>query len=187
MKQFNIWSKLSAWFLVTLTLLITVPTTGCTVTTAQLKSDATTLANALNSLAAVAQATSPAEATALQDAANALNAAAQSSLTGPTWENALNAAAAAAESIMATIPITAPYASLLAIAVAAAEMIISNTTGGSTQLKALAPAHAQNLVWYLHTGHTLVKHRFGRSPAGDLKAAWNNEATHTGYGLAAIK
>ena len=95
MKKFNIWSKLGAWFLVTLTLLITVPTTGCTVTTAQLKADATTLANALNSIAAIAQATNPAEATALRDAANALDAAAQSSLTGPTWENALNAAAAA--------------------------------------------------------------------------------------------
>ena len=75
---------------------------------------------------------------------------------------------------------------ILAIAVAAAELIISHTTS-SAAVKALARANAGNTLWYLRTGSPLVKHRFARSQSGDVKAAWNLAAIRTGYASAVIK
>ncbi|MGD0480855.1 MAG: hypothetical protein ABSA42_11850, partial [Terracidiphilus sp.] len=45
-------AKFGVWMLIALTLSATVPTTGCTASTSELQSDATTLASALNNLAA---------------------------------------------------------------------------------------------------------------------------------------
>jgi hypothetical protein len=180
-------AKIGAWMLIALTLSATVPTTGCTVSTSELQSDATVLASALNNLAAVVQTTDGTAAGNLKTAAVALTAAAQSGAIGPAWEQALNAATAGAEVVLSAIPVTAPYAALLAIAVAAAEAIIANTVSGGTSVKAEATGNNANLLWYRRTGRGLIRHRFGRSPAGDFKASWNAEAAATGFAGAAVK
>lgn len=180
-------TKLGAWMLIALALSATLPATGCTASTSELQSDATALASALNNLAAVVQTSDATVASNLKKAAAALAAAAQSGTTGPEWEQALNAATSGAEVVLSAIPITAPYAALLAIAVAAAEAIIANTVSGGTQMKAEAPGNNANLLWYSRTGRGLLKHRFGRAPAGDFKASWNAEATATGFAGAAVK
>ncbi len=180
-------AKFGAWMLVALTLSATLPTAGCTASTSELQSDATTLASALNNLAAVIQPSDATAANNLKTAAAALSAAAQNPATGPTWELALNAASSGAEVVLSAIPVTAPYAALLAIAVAAAEAIIANTKSGRTSVKPQAAANSTNLLWYRHTGRTLIRHRFGRGPAGDFKASWNAEATATGFAGAAVK
>jgi hypothetical protein len=183
----NTGAKLGAWMLIALTLCATLPTTGCTVSTSELQSDATALASALNNLATVIQPSDAAAANNLKTAAAALTAAAQNGTTGPAWEQALNAATSGAEVVLAAIPVTAPYAALLAIAIAAAEAIIANTTSAGTSVKAEAPGNDANLLWYKQTGRGLIRHRFGRGPAGDFKASWNAEATATGFAGAAVK
>lgn len=168
------------------TFAVAAPMQGCSITKAQVQGDAIDLANALTSLAAVIQPTDPAIAAKLDTAAAALTAAANGTGSGPTWEQVLNAAAASAEVILAAIPITAPFASLVAIAVTAAELIITNTIGSTGSVKALPEASAQNLVWYTKTGNSLIKHRALRSVHGDVKAAWNSEAKKLGYSKAVV-
>ncbi len=180
-------AKLGAWMLIALTLSVTLPATGCTASSSELQSDATALASALNNLAVVVQTSDAAAANNLKTAAAALTAAAQSGITGPAWEQALNAATSGAEVVLSAIPVTAPYAALLAIAVAAAEAIIANTVSGGTSVRAEATGNNANLLWYMRTGRGLIRHRFGRSPAGDFKASWNAEAAATGFAVAAIK
>jgi hypothetical protein len=179
--------KLGAWMLIALTLSATLPIAGCTVSTSELQSDATALAAALNNLAVVIQPTDATAAGNLKTAAAALTAAAQSGIAGPAWERALNATTSGAEVVLSAIPVTAPYAALLAIAVAAAEVIIANTASGGTQVKAGATGNDASLLWYRQTGRGLIRHRFGRSPAGDFKASWNAEAAGTGFTGAAVK
>lgn len=180
-------AKLGAWILIALTLSATLPTTGCTASTSELQSDATALASALNNLAAVVQASDATAANNLKTAAAALTAAVQSEITGPAWEQVLNAATSGAEVVLAAIPVTAPYAALLAIAVAAAEAILANTLGGRTLVKAEPAGNNANLLWYARTGRGLLRHRFGRGPAGDFKASWNAEAAATGFAGAVVK
>jgi hypothetical protein len=180
-------AKLGAWMLIALILSATLPTTGCTASTSELQSDATALASALNNLAVVIQPSDATAANNLKTAAAALIAAAQSGTTGPAWEQALNAATSGAEVVLSAIPVTAPYAALLAIAVAAAEAIIANTVSGGTSVKAEAAGNNANLLWYTRTGRGLLRHRFGRGPAGDFKASWNAEAAATGFARAAVK
>lgn len=179
--------KLGAVALILLLLLGTMPvmaTSGCS--SSELQADATTLANALTGLAGAIQATNPSIAASLKTAAASLTAAANGTGVGPAWEQALNAAAAGAEVVMSAIPITAPFATLLSIAVAAAELIISNTTS-STGAKAVVRTNAASMLWYLRAGTPLVKHRLGRSRAGDVKAAWNVAAIETGFATAVLK
>ncbi len=180
-------AKLGAWILIALTLSATLPTTGCTASTSELQSDATTLASALNNLAAAIQTSDATAANNLKTAAAALTAAVQSGITGPAWEQVLNAATSGAEVVLSAIPVTAPYAALLAIAVAAAEAIIANTMSGRTSVKAQAAGNNGNLLWYTRTGRGLLRHRLGRGPAGDFKASWNAEAAVTGFSGAAVK
>jgi hypothetical protein len=89
--------------------------------------------------------------------------------------------------VLSAIPVTAPYAALLAIAVAAAEAIIAHTTSRGTLVKAEAQGDNANLLWYRQTGRGLIRHRFGRGLAGDFKASWNAEAAATGFAGAAVK
>ena len=180
-------AKLGAWLLIALTLSATLPTTGCTASSSELQSDATTLASALNNLAAAIQTSDATAANNLKTAAAALTAAVQSGITGPAWEQVLNAATSGAEVVLSAIPVTAPYAALLAIAVAAAETIIANTLSGRTSVKAEVAGNNGNLLWYTRTGRGLLRHRFGRGPAGDFKASWNAEAAATGFAGAAVK
>ena len=180
-------AKLGVWMLIALTLTATLPAAGCTASASELQADATTLASAMSNLATAIQAQDAAVAGNLKTAAAALMAAAQSGLTGPTWERALNAATSAAEVVLAAIPVTAPYAALLSVAVAAAEAIILNTKSGAALVTAREAGNNANLVWYARTGRGLLKHRMGRSPAGDFKASWNAEAAATGFAGAAVK
>ncbi|HKN22820.1 MAG TPA: hypothetical protein VJX73_15455 [Terracidiphilus sp.] len=180
-------AKLGAWMLIALILSATLPATGCTASASELQSDATALASALNNLAVVIQPSDATAASNLRTAAAALAAAAQSPTTGPAWELALNAATSGAEVVLSAIPVTAPYAALLAIAVAAAEAIIANTASDRASVKAETTGNNANLLWYTRTGRGLIRHRFGRGPAGDFKASWNAEAAATGFAGAAVQ
>jgi hypothetical protein len=179
--------KFGALVCIVLVLLASLPvmaTAGCS--SNELVADANTLAAALTSLAGAIQGTDPSIAAELKTVAAGLTAAANGVGVGPAWEQALNAAAAAADVVMSAIPVTAPFAMLLSIAVAAAELIISNTKAGDT-VKAHATPNPSNQLWYLRHGQPLVKHRFGRSQSGDVKAAWNAVAIQTGYATVVLK
>jgi hypothetical protein len=151
----------------------------------ELQADATVLASALNNLAGAIQATDPTVAADLERAANSLTAAANGTGVGPVWEQALNGAAAGAEAILASIPVTAPFAILLSIAVAAAEAIITKTATKVTTAR--VTSNPGNLLWYLRTGTPLVKHSWGRSQSDDFKAAWNAAAVQTRYSAVVLK
>jgi hypothetical protein len=166
---------------------------GCVISEAELKSDALTLAGALTSLATAIQGADPTIAADLTKAATGLTDAADAPSTGIAWEDALNAAAAGAEGILALIPATALFAPLIAIAVTALEAILGNTTttaSASSKLKAerlsLTPEQATNLVFYIHAGNAIVRHHAFHSPKRDFKDAWNPQAKDLGYPSAVI-
>lgn len=159
--------------------------TGCT--SSQLEASAQTLASALTSLASVIQSTDPTTAANLTTAASAVSAAAKAGTSGTTLEQALNAAASGAEVVLAAIPVTAPYAALIAIAVTATEAILASTQASATATTQITPAKAANLAALSKLGRSYVQHRFLRSKSGDFKAAWNRQAVKLGYSGAVIK
>jgi hypothetical protein len=85
--------------------------------------------------------------------------------------DALNALVA----ITAVIPITLPYSPLIDVLVAAIEavLVLLPSSTGSGGLKATS-------VQNPHVGAYKMTHRWGRSPAGDMKANWNDVAKAKG-------
>jgi hypothetical protein len=154
---------------------VAAPMTGCTISTAQLQADATALGTACTGLATSLQAVNPQAATYLTTAAAGLTALGQN-WTGTSSEQQLNAIAAGIEAVMSTIPAAAPYAAAVSVVVAALDIILANTAAAPTANVAVAEnvqaQAANNLATYRALGKKLLKHRFGRSPAGDFAAAW---------------
>lgn len=96
----------------------------CKVTPTQIAADGQAVATAINSIAA--QPTiNPTVAADLKTASATLVAATSNWKTGDPVDD-INTAAAAIEAVMADIPTTAPYASFVAIAVAALDILMAN-------------------------------------------------------------
>ena len=169
-------AKLGAIALMALLLTGTVPMVGCTVTSAELKSDTSSLAVALTSLSAALASTDATTAADLSTAAAGLNAVVSSWDTS-TAASKINTIASGVETVLAKIPSTSQYVSLVAIAVAAVDALVANV-GTKDQVAARervsSPAMSAALVDYRQRGVSQIHHRFGRSAAGDFKAAWNS-------------
>lgn len=166
MKTFSISNKLKAWAMVSLTVLATVavaPLTGCTVSQAQVVADGHAVSTALLSVAKIEAVTNPQAAENLTTASNALLAATSNWKPGSAVAD-INAAANAVEIVLAAIPQTAVFAPLVAIAVAALDVLIANTNSANPSVSAVAN---------VYRGKAHIHHRFGRSKEGDFKAAWN--------------
>jgi hypothetical protein len=104
----------------------------CKVSSAVIAADGQAVATACRAIAAALEATDPSAATALNAAATVLVAATANWQTG-TPVTDINTAAAAIEAILAAIPLTAPYASFVAIAVAALDILLANLGTQATQ------------------------------------------------------
>lgn len=108
----------------------------CKITDQQIVADGAAVAQALKNLAAALEATDPTLAANLIAAANALVAATQNWQTGDTLTD-IETAEQAAIAVLNAIPVTSPYAPLVAIAFAALNLLIANS---QTQTPASEPA-----------------------------------------------
>lgn len=165
--------KLMALAMIVLLFPAMIPIQGCTVTTAQIKADGQAIAQALDNVANQLEAANPDLAAKLHTSASSISAITANWQTG----NALvefNDAANAAEIVLAAIPITAPYASLVSIAVAAIDILVANVNPNAVALRAEVGPDASALAEYRNRGEQMIHHRMLRSKEGDLKAAWND-------------
>src|ERR1035437_870608 len=178
--KFNLQSKLAGLALSALTLFATISTpvlvvggsaaalgmTGCTITAAEMAADGQAVGNAVLALANVT--TDPVLAARLVQAGNGMISATANWQAGSSTAY-INDAAGIVEVVLSQIPQTAIYAPLVPFAVAALDIILANTTASSS----LATVKAAGPNPY-HGGK--ISHRFGRSPSGDFKSAWNAKA-----------
>ena len=170
-------TKLGAWLLMAL-LLPGLLLAGCTVSASQLKADAQALATALTSLSAALTTEDAATASRLELAAESLTAVVNN-WDASTAAGKLNTAAAGVETVLAGIPSTSKYATLVAIAVAALDVLLQNTSTASAKVK-LTNADSDRLLGLRVAGRNAVEHRWGRSEVGDFKAAWNRTVQDEG-------
>jgi hypothetical protein len=147
-----------------------VPLTGCTPTTTQIQGDANAVSQAVHQIANVLAATNAALADKLNMAATALtNAVANWNIGSLT--NDINTAANIIEVTLAAIPVTAPYASLVGIAVAALDILLANLPQKSA-VTALAVPREPNP----YRGRAQIKHHKFHSTEYDFAQAWNEQA-----------
>lgn len=193
--KFTLQNKLGALALSVLTLLGTIPapilfvgatatvisTTGCNngITPAQMAADGAAVANAVLAMAKIT--TDPTLASNLIIAAGGLVKATADWQTGSSTAE-INDAAGIVEVVLADIPPSAAYALLVPIAVAALDIILANTTATTatpSNLMSMAVRVRVAKVAKVHPYRKPVtfKHIWGRSPAGDFKATWNDMAT----------
>lgn len=104
----------------------------CKINAQTIASDGQAVATAIIAIAKAVETTSPTLATELTTAATTLVAATSNWQTGSPVED-INTAASAIEAILGAIPLTAPYASFVAIAVAALDILIGNLKTQPTQ------------------------------------------------------
>lgn len=146
---------------------VVATTTGCSISTAQIKADGQALGTACNNIAAEIAPSNPTLAAQLTTASNALVAITSNWQTGNSV-TVFNDAANAAEVVLAAIPVTSAYAPLVGIAVAAIDVLIANinpAASATTSVVVMTPNP--------YRGRAQIKHRMLRSREGDLKAAWN--------------
>ena len=156
-----------------------LPTTGCTPSTAAIAADGNAVATALLSIAALEQPLNPTLAQQLTTAAGALKQATANWTTGsPTAD--INSAAVAVEAVLAIIPVTAGFAPLVAVAVAALDVVLAN-------LPHQTPVSMEAVENTSNPYHTPAhKYHLSRSPLhptwnGAFKHAWNSKAKALGY------
>ena len=104
----------------------------CKISPASIAADGQAVAKAVASISVAVEATNPNLSTDLNTASAALVAATANWQTGTPVAD-INTAAAAIEAILASIPQTALYATFVAIAVAALDILIGNLGTQSTQ------------------------------------------------------
>ena len=145
----------------------TLPVVGCTVTAQQIQEEGATVGNMLISMANVVQ--DPASAAKLQKIGQGLIAAtANFQLGSPTA--IINDSINAAEVVLASIPKTQAIALLLPIAEAAIDILIANLNKTTGKMGPVTLAQSTVTMASVH-------HRLFRSPAGDMKAAYNDTVT----------
>lgn len=149
-----------------------VPLTGCTYSTAAIQADANAVATACHQIANVLAATDAVLADRLNMAATALMNAVANFQTGSVATD-INTAANIIEVVLASIPLTAPYSALIAIAVTALDVLLANIPGNATA--ALALPRTPNP----YRGAATISHHFMYSPSADFKTAWNAKAATT--------
>ena len=151
----------------------------CKVTATAIASDGQAVAAAINAIASQ-PGISPTVAADLKSAAAALVTATSNWKTGSSVAD-INTAAVAVEAILNVIPATAPYASFVAIAVAALDVLIGNLStqesqGPSPVANALAVvAHAETLPENHWRGTVRIKRHAFEGPRTAFVNAWNSQ------------
>lgn len=158
----------------------------CKVTEQQIVADGAAVGNALENLAAALAITDPTLAASLKTAGEDVVAATQNWQTGDSLAT-LEDAEQAAIVVLNSIPLTAPFATLVAIAFTALNLLISNQQTQTTQTgNVVADAHALLVTanslnadspWH---GKAVIKHHFLNPPRKDFEAAWNADAPALG-------
>lgn len=151
----------------------------CKVTQTQIAADGQAVANAILSIA-----NSPAIpatiAADLKTAAAALVAATSNWQTGTPVQD-INTAAAAIEAILGAIPVTAPYASFVAIAVAALDILIGNLSTQTSQGPSpvanakMVIEHTQALPENQYRGAVRINRHAFEGPRTALVRTWNDQ------------
>lgn len=159
---------------------------GCTISSNQLRNDAAALASALTSLSAAMSSSDATTSARLELAAESLTAAVNH-WDSSTSIGVLNTAAAGAETLLAGISSTSKYATLVAIAVAALDVILANTSTTQTRAVHLSSAESDHLLIARLSAKKLVAHQLGRSPEGDFKTAWNRAIDAENLPLAKLR
>lgn len=178
--------RITALFTVACLWACTLPVTGCSISNAQIAADGQAIATALTGIANVYQATNPTAATSLKTAAADILAA-TANWNGSTSLALFTSAADAAEIVMASIPQSAPFAALVPIAVAAIDVLVANLNPTATA-PAVISAHAlASPQGNPYRGRVTIKHRVLRSPEGDFKAQWNQQAQASGLAQLSLK
>lgn len=158
----------------------------CKVNAAMIVADGAAVGTALENLAVALQTTNPELATDLNAAGQAVVAATANWKDGDSLTLVTDAENAAI-AVLNAIPLTSPYAALVAIAFAALNILIANANTQSTQTGSsiadakvlLAKADSSNTDSPWH-GKAVIKHHFLRSPRKDFEAAWNGAAPALG-------
>jgi hypothetical protein len=170
---------------------VTMVTTGCpSVTSTQVQQDGATIAQAVENIAALIQTTNPTLAANLTKAAQALQQATANFQVGSGATIIIADSATAVEVALAALgpvcPECAVVAPLVPIAIAAIETLLNTLgVGAPAATAAVSSAASANLARL--KGYKIA-HRFGRSPEGDLTAAWNKTATmYPGLTTAVLK
>lgn len=167
----NTAGKIVSLLLIALLIPLSLPMSGCTVSSGQIAADGQAVAQASLSIAAQIAPTNPTLAAQITTAANALAAITSNWQTGSKLQ-VFNDATNALEVVLAAIPLTAPFAPLVSIAVAAIDVLIANASQGSAGPTPVRASASPALLAYRATAPH-IKHRLLRSPEGDFKAAWN--------------
>lgn len=151
----------------------------CKITAAMIQADGKAVGTALDNLAAVLQASDPTVATDLKGAGDAVIAATANWQDG-TSITIIEDAETAAIAVLNAIPLTSPYAPLVAIAFTALNILLANAQTQSSQTgNAIADAHmiltraAKNSAGSPWAGKAVIKHHFLNPPRKDFESAWN--------------
>lgn len=157
-----LWASVSA---------MTLATTGCSVSTNEIVQDGTAVGNAVLQIAQspAFAAAYPVQAAQMVTGANALLALTNGWKTGDSTAEIM-AAASALQIILAAIPATSnnPWVQLIPIAAAAIAILIAAIQNNSPAVT--AKRTTAEITKAYKSG--VIKHRLGRSLAGDFNAAW---------------
>jgi hypothetical protein len=161
----------------------------CKVSDAMIVADGAAVGQALENLGAAVATSNPSLSTSLEAAGKAVVAATANWATGDALTD-IETAEQAAIVVLNAIPLTSPYAALVAIAFAALNILIANLqTQPSTPVNPSADtvsahallAHAETLnadsPW---KGKATIHHEWMRAPRKDFEAAWNTAAKPLG-------
>jgi hypothetical protein len=146
----------------------------------QIAADGKAISSAILSISTALSTTSPEIAATLAEAASTLVAATSNFKTGDLTDD-INTAATAIESILSVIPVTAPYASFVAIAVAALDVLIANL-GTQTDQSGDELPDAVKVMRHIDTlpenhwrGLIRIKRWPGEGPRTALVRKWNDQ------------
>jgi Flp pilus assembly protein TadG len=164
----------------------------CKITAAQIQSDGKAVGTALENIAAALPAAEATIAAELKTAGRGIIAATANWQEGSATavvEDAENAAIVA----LNLIPVTSPFAPLVAIAFAAINLLLANSQTQTTQTGNVISdahtllAHAATLNQQSHwAGKAKIKHHFLNPPRKDFETAFNGAAAPLGVALITV-
>jgi hypothetical protein len=163
----------------------------CKVNAAMIVADGQAVGTALDQLAVALTTADPSLAASLAAAGNAIVAATQNWKDGNTLTT-IEDAEQAAIAVLNAIPLTSPYAGLVAIAFAALNILIANSQTQPTPAAPVTSAKAllkkadslnTESPWH---GKANIEHEWYRTPRKDFEAAWNSTAKPLGVGTVSV-
>jgi hypothetical protein len=183
--------KLGATALLSVLMLATLPTVGCSgVSPAQIQADGQAVYQTLVNLAAVESLSNPVLAAQLTTAAKGLLAVTNGWQTGSALQD-FNTAANLVEVALSAIPQTQAIAPFIPIIIGGLDLIIANIPGATKVPATLTAQHNYALMVYKAQGAALLPpHRWYHSNDAEsrFKKAWNDTVkAHPGVGVVEIK